>query len=206
MIADRGFRMMSATAGASAGTSKGTVMNSIKRGVALLSLSLAVTVPTVLAAQSAHAADGGVCAGLDSGKIDTQGDPQTVTVTAPAGKLVSGYCVKAGSVEQGNGPVYVTVDPPQPSVTFPYPGGKAISHYSASFVDVPVGHHPADNGAADDHPAGRHDPARRHDAAGRQHAACRHDAARRQHAACRQHAAGRDPSHGELDPASCPPS
>ncbi|MDQ3542817.1 MAG: hypothetical protein M3431_02970, partial [Actinomycetota bacterium] len=28
----------------------------------------------------------------------------SVTVTAPEGMLISGYCVKAGSIEQGNGP------------------------------------------------------------------------------------------------------
>jgi LPXTG-motif cell wall-anchored protein len=50
---------------------------------------------------------------------------------------VSGYCVKAGSINNGNGPVYVAVDPPQASVTFGYPGGKDISHYSATFVDIP---------------------------------------------------------------------
>ena len=43
-----------------------------------------------------------VCAGLDSGKIDTSGDPATVTLTAPAGNLITEYCVKAGSAASGD--------------------------------------------------------------------------------------------------------
>ena len=89
-------------------------------------------------ALSTPAAASEVCGPLDSGKIDTSGDPQTVTVTAPEGFLVSGYCVKAGSSKQGDGPVYVTVDPPVASITFGYPSGKAVSHYSASWVEVEV--------------------------------------------------------------------
>lgn len=77
-----------------------------------------------------------VCPGLNSGKIDTVGDPVSVVVTAPTGFLISGYCVKAGSSNQGNGPVFVTVSPPQAEVTITYPGGKDISHYSVSYVPV----------------------------------------------------------------------
>jgi hypothetical protein len=77
-----------------------------------------------------------VCDALDSGKINTTGDPLTVTITAPAGHLIDGYCVKAGSASSGDGPVHVTVNPPQASVTFEYPGGKAVSHYSYSFIGV----------------------------------------------------------------------
>ena len=80
---------------------------------------------------------GQVCGPLDSGKIDTDNEPGTVTVTAPDDYLIDGYCVKAGSSRQADGPVYVTVDPPQKSVTFSYPGGKAISHYSYSYVRIP---------------------------------------------------------------------
>ena len=113
-------------------------MNTLTRAMTILSLSVAATVPTLLAAGPTLAIDNQVCGGLDTGKIDTPNGPGSVTVTAPSGKLVSGYCVKAGSAQNGNGPVYVTVNPPQPSVTFSYPGGKDISHYSASFVGVPV--------------------------------------------------------------------
>ena len=34
-----------------------------------------------------------VCGPLDSGKIDTTGDPSSVMVTAPEGFLISSYCV-----------------------------------------------------------------------------------------------------------------
>jgi hypothetical protein len=78
--------------------------------------------------------DGQVCTGLDSGKIDTTGDPLSVTVTAPAGYLIDGYCVKAGSVQQGNGPEYVSVSPPSASVTITHSTGKAVSHYSYSLT------------------------------------------------------------------------
>jgi hypothetical protein len=77
-----------------------------------------------------------VCEGLDSGKIDVSGDPQTVTITAPDGFLISRYCVKAGSENQGDGPVYVDVNPPQKTVTISHPSGKDISHYSYSLVPV----------------------------------------------------------------------
>lgn len=72
-------------------------------------------------------------------KIDTTGDPLTVEVTAPEGKLIAGYCVKAGSTEGGTGgPATVFVDPPLASITISYPSGKAVSHYSVWYVNVPV--------------------------------------------------------------------
>ena len=77
-----------------------------------------------------------VCGGLDSGKIDTKGDPASVTVTAPKGQLISGYCVKAGSEKQGDGPRYVTLNPPVSTVTITHPSGKDVSHYSLSYVDA----------------------------------------------------------------------
>jgi uncharacterized repeat protein (TIGR01451 family) len=76
-----------------------------------------------------------VCAELDSGKKDVSGSHKTLTLEAPAGKLISGYCVKAGSAKQGNGPVYFTVQPPKKSVTISHPSGKDISHWALSYVD-----------------------------------------------------------------------
>ena len=110
---------------------------SIASMIAVLGLLLAAF-GFVGAPAQANPNDGGICTGLDSGKIDTTGDPQTVTVTAPEGKLISGYCVKAGSSNQGDGPVYVDVDPPVKTLTFGYPGNKAVSHYSLSYVSVPT--------------------------------------------------------------------
>jgi hypothetical protein len=78
-----------------------------------------------------------ICEPLDSGKIDTTGNPSTVTVEAPEGMLIDGYCVKAGSTTTGDGPVYVTVDPPVESITFGHPSGKDVSHYSVSYVPIP---------------------------------------------------------------------
>jgi hypothetical protein len=85
---------------------------------------------------SPAAAQQAVCPGLDSGKIDTSGDPGSVTVTAPEGYLISGYCVKAGSDESDAGVAFVTVSPPQASVTISHPSGKAVSHYSYSLVAI----------------------------------------------------------------------
>lgn len=76
-----------------------------------------------------------VCAGNDSGKIDVTGDVQSVTVSAPEGKLISGYCVKTGNTSSGGGTEFVVVDPPQETVTIVHSSGKDISHYSLVFVD-----------------------------------------------------------------------
>lgn len=75
-----------------------------------------------------------VCPPLDSGKIDTTGDPMSITIpnaqaSLPAGKVIVKYCVKAGSVNQGLGPKTVPVIPPSTSVTITYPAAdKEISH------------------------------------------------------------------------------
>ncbi len=91
---------------------------------------------------SATPADGLLCDGLSSSKIDTTGDPMTLTVTAPAGKLIDRYCVKAGSLVNGGGAKYFDVTPPAASITLSYTDDsgdrKAISHYSLHYVDVPV--------------------------------------------------------------------
>ena len=99
----------------------------------LAALAMAFAMALAVFASSANAQDR-VCPPLDSGKIDTTGDPLSVTVTAPDGFLIDQYCVKAGSVQQGNGPVFVDVDPPQKTVTITYPSGKAVSNYSYSLV------------------------------------------------------------------------
>jgi hypothetical protein len=78
----------------------------------------------------------GVCAALDSGKIDVDGSVKTITVTAPEGYLIDRYCVKAGSINQGDGPEYVEVDPAKATVTFGHSTGKDISHYSVSYVKI----------------------------------------------------------------------
>ncbi len=84
-----------------------------------------------------------VCEGYDSGKIDTTGDPMEVTVEAPEGQLISGYCVKAGSVKQGEGKggaYFVDLDEPAATVTITYPWGtatgRAISHYALVYTEA----------------------------------------------------------------------
>ncbi|MFD6140885.1 LPXTG cell wall anchor domain-containing protein [Promicromonospora sp. NPDC060271] len=72
--------------------------------------------------------DGATCP--KDGKVDVEGEHVTLEVTAEPGYLITGYCVKAGSDKQGDGPVDVVVDPPSATVTISHPSGKAISHYT----------------------------------------------------------------------------
>lgn len=95
-------------------------------GLALLAVVLVLSVGV----GSATSAETGLCAAGDSGKIDVSGDNVTLTLTAPDGFVISGYCVKAGSVKQALGPESYVVDPPATSVVISHSSGKAISHYS----------------------------------------------------------------------------
>jgi hypothetical protein len=70
------------------------------------------------------------CPALDSGKIDVTGSETSITFDAPAGTVITGYCVKAGPVAE-----FVEVDPPQTSVTIEL-NGKEISHFSVQFGTV----------------------------------------------------------------------
>jgi hypothetical protein len=82
-----------------------------------------------------------VCPDMDVAKTDVSGDRKTITLTAPDGKLISSYCVKAGSYDQGLGPKIVQLDEPQAQVTIAYPVEgrcKDISHYSVAYVDAPA--------------------------------------------------------------------
>ncbi|PRZ06469.1 hypothetical protein BCE75_10690 [Isoptericola sp. CG 20/1183] len=80
-----------------------------------------------------------VCPDMDVAKTDVDGERETITLTAPEGKLISAYCVKAGSAQQGDGPKIVTLDEPVAEVTISYVAGgkcKAISHYAVAYVDA----------------------------------------------------------------------
>lgn len=68
------------------------------------------------------------------GKVDVSGANKTLVVTAPDGYLITGYCVKAGSANQGLGPEFVEVDPPATQVTISHSSGKDISHYTLETV------------------------------------------------------------------------
>ena len=72
------------------------------------------------------------------GKIDVVGSVKSITVTAPDGKLIAGYCVKAGSAGQGDGPESFVLQPPVEEITFGHSSGKDISHYTIDFVDKPI--------------------------------------------------------------------
>jgi hypothetical protein len=65
-------------------------------------------------------------------KVDTTGDPATVTVTAPAGFLIDSYCVKAGTTK-----VIVPVTPPAATVVIDHPDKDSVSHYQVHLIPVP---------------------------------------------------------------------
>lgn len=94
--------------------------------VVLASFAVALTIGVAPAVSSG----GQVCPAGTSGKIDVSGNDTTLTITAPDGFVVTGYCVKAGSAKQGNGPESYVVDPPATSVVISHSSGKGISHYS----------------------------------------------------------------------------
>ena len=73
-----------------------------------------------------------------SAKVDTAGNPATVSYTAPAGFLVDQYCVKAGQPQNGGGAVIVVVTPPSASVTIDHPTKDSVSHYVVHLVPVPA--------------------------------------------------------------------
>jgi hypothetical protein len=72
------------------------------------------------------------CDALDSGKTDTNGDPETVTVDAGANELIDRYCVKSGTKAY-----YYNVVPPQPSITFGHPDKDSVSHWSVGVIPIP---------------------------------------------------------------------
>ncbi|UUZ59187.1 hypothetical protein [Nocardioides sp. B-3] len=63
---------------------------------------LAVAPFGVAAASAADNDNEGVCTGTHL-EPDNQ-TTKSLTFTAPEGQLISGYCVKAGSIKQGDGP------------------------------------------------------------------------------------------------------
>jgi hypothetical protein len=51
--------------------------------------------------------------------------------------VITGYCVKAGSINQGDGPVYYD-GLNLTSLVISHPTGKAVSHYSVSYGPAPI--------------------------------------------------------------------
>jgi hypothetical protein len=116
--------------------------NSLVRPVVFTVAALLVAVGTATVSAPVVEANTLVCAEGDSGKIDTTNEPKTVTVTAPDGKLISGYCVKAGTEA-----LSFVVEPPVKTLVIDHPNKDSVSHYSLTYVDVcefdatlPVGH------------------------------------------------------------------
>lgn len=117
-------------------------------GLLFAALSMVLAVPAISAQQE-------VCGGLDSGKIDitdsnvsetgsfgTDGSWSydaalgTVTVTAPTGYLISGYCVKAGADNEnsGGGLEGGTITPVKTYV-IDHSTKDSISHFSVSLIE-----------------------------------------------------------------------
>lgn len=84
---------------------------------------------------------GDVCPDMDEPRTNTTGDPETIELVAPEGKLISAYCLKSGSDNADLGPKIVELDVPVDRLTVAYPTGgtcKAISHYAVTYVDAGV--------------------------------------------------------------------
>jgi hypothetical protein len=81
----------------------------------------------------------GVCEELDSGKIDDDSESKSIEVCAKdfegyEDQCITGYCVKAGSINQKLGPEYdYTLEPNLKCITLTHSSGKNISHYSLEF-------------------------------------------------------------------------
>lgn len=66
-----------------------------------------------------------------------QASSPTVPVTAPEGQQIVGWCVKAGSANQGYGPEEVTLDSPATAATITHSSGKDVSHYVLRLQPLP---------------------------------------------------------------------
>lgn len=80
--------------------------------------------------------EGKVCP--EEGKVPGSGQETSVTVVAPDGMVIVGYCVKAGSYQQGDGPETVDLAQPVTEITFSHSSGKAISHYTVFYAAAPT--------------------------------------------------------------------
>ncbi|GAB3164662.1 hypothetical protein GCM10027059_21130 [Myceligenerans halotolerans] len=111
---------------------------SVLGAAALLAVGLGV-VPTAAASATVMERGATIATGQndqvcpEEGKVETPEGPSEVTVTAPEGQLISGYCVKAGPT-----PETVTLDEPVEEVTIVPESGKDISHYTVFFVPAPT--------------------------------------------------------------------
>jgi hypothetical protein len=107
-------------------------------------LAATVAVPAIALAGSSPAeatwgtSEDGNCLDLGEGRVNVPGNAQTTTVTAPAGKLIQGYCVKAAGAKGTNGaPYYVWVATPVAALVLRHPDGGNLTHYSLYLIDEP---------------------------------------------------------------------
>ncbi|HEU5454870.1 MAG TPA: hypothetical protein VFU85_04230 [Nocardioides sp.] len=109
----------------------------LRRVLALLVAVVLISWGTAALTRADAVENDQVCSGLDSSKIDLSGKKSSITLTAPEGQLITGYCVKAASTHNGGGPEYVTLSEPQKTVTISHSTGKGISHYSLDYGTAP---------------------------------------------------------------------
>jgi hypothetical protein len=109
----------------------------------LFALVLLLPTIAVLGAQASPAAATEVCPGTHLSPPDST--TESFTYTAPAGYLVAGWCVKAGTTAENHD----LSGAPVASVTIEHSSGKDISHYSVILVKAPTPVAPAAATAVD---------------------------------------------------------
>lgn len=72
-----------------------------------------------------------------------QADTPAVPVTAPEGQVITGWCVKAGSANQGLGLEEVVLPAPVTAATITHSSGKDVSHYVLRLSPAPTTTTPA---------------------------------------------------------------
>lgn len=101
----------------------------------LIALGLIALTLASCGVAGAQTVNEGVCQPQDQ-HIDG-GNATEIDIEAPDGFLISGYCVKAGSINQELGPEYETFDPPIKRFYLRHSSGKEISHYVIFYVNAP---------------------------------------------------------------------
>ncbi|CAN5118902.1 hypothetical protein BH09ACT12_BH09ACT12_36500 [soil metagenome] len=114
-----------------------------RRTQALTALATALIVPPLAlsAAAPAQATPGGTgnCSALDSGTIVVPGNADRTTVEAPAGTLITGYCVKSAGLKGTTGaPEYVTLQTPVSKLSLTHTDGGNLTHYSLALREIPT--------------------------------------------------------------------
>lgn len=105
--------------------------------LAALATALLASALTLASPAPATAGGPGNCDDLDSGRVVVPGKADRTTVTAPAGMLVTGYCVKSAGLRGTTGaPQYVTLATPLATLSLTHTDGGNLTHYSLSLRAV----------------------------------------------------------------------